>query len=60
MRDLVAFSAMPGAWVGRDLTGITKGCLDVLMGVLDISLAFIRLGELAQSGERAEAVYDPK
>ena len=58
MRDLVALSAMPAAWVGRSLKEITAGCLDVLMGVLDISLAFIRLRDV-DNGEESEAVYDP-
>jgi PAS domain S-box-containing protein len=58
MRDLVALSAMPAAWVGRSLKEITEGCLDVVMGVLDISRAFIRLRNL-DNGEQREAIYDP-
>jgi hypothetical protein len=59
MRDLVALSAMPAAWVGRSLKEIAEGCLDVVMGVLDISRAFIRLRNL-ENGEQSEAVYDPE
>ena len=59
MRDLVALSAIPGAWVGRGLREIAKGSVDVLMGVLDVSLAFIRLGDFG-NGEQSEAIYDPE
>ena len=59
MRDLVALSAMPAAWVGRGLKEITEGCLDVLTGVLDISAAFVRLRDV-DNGEESEAVYDPE
>ena len=59
MRDLVALSAMPAAWVGRELREITEGCLGVLTGVLDVSAAFVRLRD-ADNGEESEAVYDPE
>lgn len=59
MRDLVALSAMPAAWVGREPSEITEGCLDVVLGLLDVSHAFISLGN-PEKGEESEAVYDPE
>ena len=59
MRDLVALSAMPAAWIGRDLKEITEGCLDVLTGVLDVSAASVRLRDV-DNGNESEAVYDPE
>ena len=59
MRDLVALSAMPAAWIGRGLGEITQGCLDVLVGVLDVSAAYVRLRDVG-NGEEDEAVFDPE
>jgi PAS domain S-box-containing protein len=59
MRDLLALSALPAAWVGRQPREIPEGCLDVLAGVLQIELGFIRLRD-ADTGESIEAVYDPE
>ena len=59
MRDLVALSAMPAAWIGRGLSEITRGCLDVLVGVLDVSAAYVRLRDVG-NGKEDEAVFDPE
>ncbi len=58
MRDLAALSAMPAAWIGRGLSEITQGCLDVLVGVLDVSAAYVRLRDVI-NGQEDEAVFDP-
>ncbi len=59
MRDLVALSAMPAAWVGRGLREIAEGCLDVVAGVLEITCAFVSLRDL-DNGAKSEAVFDPE
>ena len=43
LRDLVAMSAIPVAWLGRDPPGIAAGVADVLTGSLDLDFAFVRL-----------------
>jgi PAS domain S-box-containing protein len=43
LRDLVALSAFPAAWVGREPSGIAAGLADLLVGSLDLDFAFVRL-----------------
>src|SRR5271166_3036827 len=43
LRDLVALSAIPAAWVGREPSAIAAGLADVLAGSLDLDFAFVRL-----------------
>src|SRR5215210_1652234 len=43
LRDLVALSAIPAAWVGREPPAIAGGLADVLVGSLDLEVAFVRL-----------------
>ncbi|MDB5924967.1 MAG: sensory box protein [Betaproteobacteria bacterium] len=43
LRDLVALSTVPAAWVGRDPSAIAVGLADVLFGSLDLDFAFVRL-----------------
>jgi PAS domain S-box-containing protein len=43
LRDLVALSAIPAAWVGRDPAAIATGLTDVLIGTLHLDFAFVRL-----------------
>src|SRR5258708_3803669 len=43
IRDLVALSTMPAAWVGRDPPAIAAGLADVLVGSLYLDFAFVRL-----------------
>jgi len=43
LRDLVALSTIPAAWVGRDPAAIAAGLADVLVGSLRLDFAFVRL-----------------
>jgi len=43
LRDLVALSTIPAAWVGRDPPAIAAGLADVLVGALHLDFAFVRL-----------------
>jgi PAS domain S-box-containing protein len=46
LRDLVALSTIPAAWVGREPPKIVAGLADVLVGSLDLDFAFVRLSDL--------------
>jgi PAS domain S-box-containing protein len=60
IRELVAFSAMPAAWVGREPPAIAGGLADVLIGSLNLEFAFVRLcdqnGGLAIDATRGRAL----
>src|SRR3977135_2936416 len=43
LRDLVALSAVPAAWVGREPAAIAAGLADVLVNSLPLDFAFVRL-----------------
>src|SRR6266481_6231328 len=43
LRDLVALSTIPAAWVGREPPAIAAGLADVLVGALHLDFAFVRL-----------------
>ena len=43
LRELVALSTIPAAWVGRDPPTIAAGLADVLVGSLHLDFAFVRL-----------------
>ena len=43
LRDLVALSTIPAAWVGREPPAIVAGLADVLVGSLHLDFAFVRL-----------------
>src|SRR5215813_2631763 len=43
LRDLVALSTIPAAWVGREPPAIAAGLADVLAGSLHLDFAFVRL-----------------
>src|ERR1700749_3366211 len=45
LRDLVALSTVPGAWVGREPPAIAAGLADVLVNSLYLDFAFVRLCE---------------
>jgi len=47
LRDLVALSTIPAAWVGREAPEIAAGLADLLMGMLYLSFAFVRLRDAA-------------
>ena len=50
LRDLVALSTIPAAWVGREPSTIAAGLADVLVGSLRVDFAFVRLGDLNGGG----------
>src|SRR5436309_557305 len=43
LRDLVALSTIPAAWVGREPAAVAGGLADVLVGSLHLDFAFVRL-----------------
>src|ERR1700731_3850582 len=43
LRDLVALSTVPAAWVGREPPAIVAGLADVLVNSLHLDFAFVRL-----------------
>jgi C4-dicarboxylate-specific signal transduction histidine kinase len=43
VRDLVALSTVPAAWVGREPSAIAGGLADVLVNILRLDFAFVRL-----------------
>jgi len=43
LRDLVALSAIPAAWVGRTPSAIAAGLADVILKLLDLDFIFVRL-----------------
>ena len=47
LRDLVALSTIPAAWVGREPAMIAAGLADVLVGSLRLDFAFVRLSDPA-------------
>src|SRR5437899_12259339 len=42
LRDLVALSTIPAAWVGREPSAVVAGLADVLVGSLRLDFAFVR------------------
>src|SRR5438045_2602585 len=53
LRDLVAVSTIPAAWLGREPAEIAAGIADVLIGSLWLDFAFVRLRDPA-SGAAVE------
>ncbi len=43
VRDLLALSTIPEAWVGRDPPAIAADLADLLIGLLELDFAFVRL-----------------
>jgi PAS domain S-box-containing protein len=43
LRDLVALSAMPTAWAGREPAAVAAGLADTLSGLLQLDFVFVRL-----------------
>jgi PAS domain S-box-containing protein len=54
LRDLVAISTIPAAWVGREPPAIAAGLADVLLGSLGLDFAFVRLCD-PNGGSEVEA-----
>jgi signal transduction histidine kinase/PAS domain-containing protein len=51
LRDLVALSAMPTAWVGREPAAVAAGLADALVGMLQLDFVFVRLRVPSAVGE---------
>jgi signal transduction histidine kinase len=45
LRDLVALSAVPAMWVGREPSAVAAGLADALVELLQLDFAFVRLSE---------------
>ena len=43
VRDLLALSTIPEAWVGREPPAIATDLADLLVGSLELDFAFVRL-----------------
>ena len=43
LRDLVALSGIPVAWIGREPAAVAAGLVDVLTGLLRLDFVFVRL-----------------
>jgi signal transduction histidine kinase len=50
LRDLVALSTIPAAWVGRDPPAVAAGLADTLVGLLRLDFAFVRLCDPGGAG----------
>jgi PAS domain S-box-containing protein len=54
LRDLVAVSTIPAAWVGREPADIAASLADVLLGSLGLDFSFVRLCD-PNGGDEVEA-----
>jgi signal transduction histidine kinase len=50
LRDLVALSAIPAAWVGREPPAVATGLADALVELLQLDFAFVRLSDPGGAG----------
>ena len=50
LRDLVALSAMPAAWIESEPPEVASGLADALVGLLQLDFAFVRLSEPGGAG----------
>jgi signal transduction histidine kinase len=50
LRDLVALSTIPAAWVGRDPPAVAAGLADTLIRWLQLDFAFVRLRDPSGAG----------
>jgi signal transduction histidine kinase len=50
LRDLVALSTIPAAWVGREPSAVAAGLADTLIGLLQLDFAFVRLCDPSGAG----------
>jgi signal transduction histidine kinase len=50
LRDLVALSAIPAAWVGREPAAVAAGLADTLLGLLRLDFVYVRLRVPGVSG----------
>jgi signal transduction histidine kinase len=50
LRDFVALSTIPAAWVGREPPAVAAGLADTLIGLLQLDFVFVRLCGLKGAG----------
>ncbi len=50
LRDLVALSAVPTVWIGREPPAVAAGLADALVGLLQLDFAFVRLSDPGGAG----------
>jgi hypothetical protein len=50
LRDLLALSAMPGVWVGKDAPAVATGLADAVFDLLRLDFVFVRLSEPGGAG----------
>jgi signal transduction histidine kinase len=50
LRDLVALSAIPAAWIGREPPAVANGLADALIELLQVDFAFVRLRDPGGAG----------
>src|SRR3954454_5866313 len=50
LRDLVALSALPAVWIGREPPAVAAGLADTLVGLLQLDFAFVRLCDPGGAG----------
>jgi signal transduction histidine kinase len=50
LRDLVALSTIPAAWVGREPPAVAAGLAETLIGLLELDFAFVRLCDPGGAG----------
>jgi PAS domain S-box-containing protein len=51
LRDLVALSAIPTAWIGREPAAVAAGLADALVSLLQLDFVFVRLRVPSAAGE---------
>jgi len=56
LRDLVALSAMPAAWIGREPLAVATGLVEALVEMLQLDFAFVRLSDPVE-GRAVEATW---
>lgn len=54
LRDLVALSAIPTAWIGRQPTAVAAGLADALIRLLQLDFVFVRLRVPNVAGDAVE------
>jgi PAS domain S-box-containing protein len=50
LRDLVALSTIPAAWIGKEPPAVAAGLADTLIGLLQLDFVFVRLGDPGGAG----------
>ena len=62
VRDLVAFTALPAVWTGREPLGITESLADILLRTLSLDLVYVYVqgspNEVALEAARAAGQPD--